>query len=192
MNFMMHLTWKIILKSSGFKEWKNAKAKSAAENKWKLRYAIEAKTGKFEIFFWKRFIKIFRYLRTIWQWLRWHFIHHRQGRRRWWRRRRSINWPKVKLTLSIRTKLPTQNSIQGLFHLFSAIPRDAKRFPWPYLDHSLTVRAFQSIPVWFRLLFRNKVWIQPIIFFSKFIFRTKPIVSENKTLIISLVQFPLF
>jgi len=35
---------KNILKSSGFKEWKNPKAKSAAENKWKLRYAIEAKT----------------------------------------------------------------------------------------------------------------------------------------------------
>ena len=46
---------KNILKSSGFKEWKNPKAKSAAENKWKLRYAIEAKTGKFEIIF---FVKI--------------------------------------------------------------------------------------------------------------------------------------
>ena len=44
---------KNILKSSGFKEWKNAKAKSAAENKWKLRYAIEAKTGKFENKFYK-------------------------------------------------------------------------------------------------------------------------------------------
>ena len=62
---------KNILKSSGFKEWKNAKAKSAAENKWKLRYAIEAKTGKFENKFYKNlryiFIIIFRYLRTIWQ-----------------------------------------------------------------------------------------------------------------------------
>ena len=34
-----------ILKSCGFKEWKDPKAKSAADNKWKLRYALEAKTG---------------------------------------------------------------------------------------------------------------------------------------------------
>ena len=51
---------KNILKSSGFKEWKNPKAKSAAENKWKLRYAIEAKTGKFELFFVKMIHKNFQ------------------------------------------------------------------------------------------------------------------------------------
>ena len=37
---------KTILKSKGFKEWKNAKAKSKA-NKWIMRYAIDPKTGKF-------------------------------------------------------------------------------------------------------------------------------------------------
>jgi len=35
---------KKILKSTGFKEWVNPKAKGAAANKWTLRYALEAKT----------------------------------------------------------------------------------------------------------------------------------------------------
>ena len=35
---------KQVLKSQGFKEWKNPKAKGNS-NKWTLRYAIEAKTG---------------------------------------------------------------------------------------------------------------------------------------------------
>ena len=43
---------KDILKSNGFKEWKNPKAKSS-DGKWKLRYPIEAKTGKFQMYFGK-------------------------------------------------------------------------------------------------------------------------------------------
>ena len=43
---------KTILKSNGFKEWKNPKAKSS-DGKWKLRYPIEAKTGKFQMYFGK-------------------------------------------------------------------------------------------------------------------------------------------
>ena len=35
---------KAVLKSSGFKEWTNPKAKGK-ETKWTLRYALEAKTG---------------------------------------------------------------------------------------------------------------------------------------------------
>ena len=46
---------KSILKSNGFKEWKNPKATKSSDGKWKLRYPIEAKTGKFQIFF---FVKI--------------------------------------------------------------------------------------------------------------------------------------
>ena len=36
---------KSVLKSCGFKEWTNPRAKGSA-NRWKLRYAIEPKTGK--------------------------------------------------------------------------------------------------------------------------------------------------
>ena len=42
---------KQVLKSQGFREWTNPKAKGNT-NKWQLRYPIEAKTGKFQIFLW--------------------------------------------------------------------------------------------------------------------------------------------
>ena len=71
---------KKLLKSKGFKEWKNAKAKGRETN-WTMRYAVDVKTGKLEMTLGKNiFINIFRHFRTIWQRLRGNIIHHRQGR----------------------------------------------------------------------------------------------------------------
>ena len=67
---------KKILKSNGFKEWKNSKAKSRETN-WTMRYAVDAKTGKLEMIFGKNvFINIFRHFRTIWQRFRRNIIYH--------------------------------------------------------------------------------------------------------------------
>ena len=41
---------KKILKSKGFKEWKDPKAKGRETN-WTMRYAVDAKTGKLEMIF---------------------------------------------------------------------------------------------------------------------------------------------
>ena len=38
---------KTMLKSSGFKEWKNPKAKKGRQPDWNVRFGIEPKTGKF-------------------------------------------------------------------------------------------------------------------------------------------------
>ena len=38
---------KTMLKSSGFKEWKNPKTKAGKKHEWKMRFSVDPKTGKF-------------------------------------------------------------------------------------------------------------------------------------------------